>query len=67
MWQHELVKRAQVIARMSPHSAECIREWNALEDHIMGKLYLWQVEALRAYCKQMSCMGCGVILAMIGE
>lgn len=64
-WMNDLLDRAQRIANMAPASDETTREWNALEDHILGKLYAYQCEQLRDFALAVPCQGSCVLLAML--
>jgi hypothetical protein len=68
MSYHDLMQAAQNIANTSPFSASYVREWNALEDILLGKLDLLEVEAVRVKARtDRDVMAAGVLLTMLGE
>ena len=65
MQYHAVMKEAQKLANESVFEPGHVQRWNALEDTLLGKMSLADVEALRAHCETMPCMGAGVILSML--
>jgi hypothetical protein len=65
----DLIQTAQNLANGSPLSASYVRDWNALEDTLLGKSSLEQVESIRtkAQNERGAVMAAGVLLTMLGE
>jgi hypothetical protein len=63
--RNELIDRATRCTQMDTWSLEFQQEWNAIEDHILGKLSLAEVQDLQTICFATRAAGANAILCMI--
>ena len=68
MFYADLIQAATPLANGSPLSVAYIRDWNALQDIVLGKLSLGEVETLRAaIAKDRHSMAAQVLLCMLDD
>jgi hypothetical protein len=63
----ELIAKAARIASMDNNSLAFQLDWNALEDHILGKLTIQDLISLEKWCDTVPSIGSCVILAMLPD
>jgi hypothetical protein len=66
-WKHSYLKRAQRLAATPVTSPDFQRDWNSLEDDILGKLALWQAADLYDFVAAIPGQGSMVIISMMPD
>jgi hypothetical protein len=66
-WKHSYLERAQRLAATPATSPDFQREWNSLEDDILGKLALWQAADLYDFVAAIPGQGSMVIISMMPD